>query len=168
MGVVQVLRERTGLSSAACGGARGLVLHAEIRARGKAGVKYTVPAQYGSACEKRMERGPTRSIGFFLFVQRAPACPAAPPLLRPNLPSSPPSCHRRPPFLSLTLSFSPPSPDPSLAYSFELTWNDGTKERLSRRERPQVLMVGGKPSVLFTGAKPQTGFSYTLAQRIAT
>ena len=54
------------------------------------------------------------------------------------------------------------------AYDFELAWDDGTKEHLSRRERPQVLMVEGKPSVLFTGAQPQKGFSYTLAQRIAT
>ena len=54
------------------------------------------------------------------------------------------------------------------AYGFELTWDDGTKEHLSRRERPQVLMVKGKPSVLFTGAQPQKGFSYTLAQRIVT
>ena len=49
----------------------------------------------------------------------------------------------------------------------KVTWDDGTKEHLSRRERPQVLMVEGKPSVLFTGAQPKTGFSYTLAQRIA-
>ena len=52
------------------------------------------------------------------------------------------------------------------AYGFELAWDDGTKEQLSRRERPQVLMVEGKPSVLFTGAQPRKGFSYTLAQRI--
>jgi hypothetical protein len=54
-------------------------------------------------------------------------------------------------------------------------WDDGKKEHLSRRERPQVLMVGSKPAVLFTGAQPgksqfgnSSELSYTLAQRIAT
>lgn len=53
------------------------------------------------------------------------------------------------------------------AYDFEVVWADGTREHLTRRERPQVLMVEGKPSVLFTGAQPAEGLSYTLAQRIA-
>lgn len=54
------------------------------------------------------------------------------------------------------------------AYDFEVIWEDGSKEQLARRERPQVLMVDGKPAVLFTGAQPKDGLSYTLAQRIAT
>ena len=46
-------------------------------------------------------------------------------------------------------------------------WEDGSKETLSRRERPQVLMLAGKPAILFTGVQPKQGLSYTMAQRIA-
>jgi hypothetical protein len=48
--------------------------------------------------------------------------------------------------------------------------DDGTHESLSRRERPQVLLIGGQPSVLLNGAEDQRGaaHSFTLAQRIAT
>jgi hypothetical protein len=54
------------------------------------------------------------------------------------------------------------------AYDFEVTWVDGSREILARRERPQVLLVEGEPAVLFTGVQPKEGLSYTLAQRIAT
>jgi len=39
---------------------------------------------------------------------------------------------------------------------------------VARRERPQVLSLGGKPALLFTGVNPRSGMSWTQVQPINT
>ena len=52
-------------------------------------------------------------------------------------------------------------------YDGDLQWDDGTKDNVGRRERPQVLVLGGKPVLLFTGALAKsTGRCATTVQPI--
>ena len=56
------------------------------------------------------------------------------------------------------------------AYDGTLSWDDGSRDSLGRRERPQVLVIDGVPSVLFTGASIDKlggmAHTFTLAQAI--
>ena len=54
------------------------------------------------------------------------------------------------------------------AYDLWLHYDDGKSTRVARRERPQVLSLGGKPSLLFSGVDPHSGMSWTQVQRIQT
>jgi hypothetical protein len=40
------------------------------------------------------------------------------------------------------------------AYGMNVTWDDGTTERMIRRERPFVLLVNGTPAFLFNAVTP--------------
>ena len=57
-------------------------------------------------------------------------------------------------------------------YDGDLAWDDGTKDNIGRRERPQVLVIKGEPAVLFTGTSIDrlggASHTFTLAQAIAT
>ena len=75
-------------------------------------------------------------------------------------------------------SYSPPG-DPSFwttmphAVGCDVTWVNGTKSTVHRRERPQLLFdVSGTPIVLFSGVQPLpsdvTDFSFTMANKIAS
>ena len=54
------------------------------------------------------------------------------------------------------------------AYDGGLEWDDGTKDTINRRERPQVLVIKGEPAVLFTGTEINrlggAKHTFTLAQ----
>ena len=52
------------------------------------------------------------------------------------------------------------------AYDLMLRYDDGTSTRVARRERPQVLSLGGKPALLFSGVDPHGGMSWTQVQPI--
>ena len=52
------------------------------------------------------------------------------------------------------------------AYGNGMEYEDGSVVSFSRRERPQVLSLGGEPAFLFTGVQPQAGLSYTQVQPI--
>ena len=52
------------------------------------------------------------------------------------------------------------------AYGFEMNYTDGSSVTLKRRERPQVVSIGGEPAFLFTGAMPEHGLSRTQVQPI--
>ena len=54
------------------------------------------------------------------------------------------------------------------AYDLWLHYDDGKSTRVARRERPQVLSLGGKPALLFTGVDPHGGMSWTQVPRINT
>eukprot|EP01051_Picozoa_sp_SAG22_P006636 SAG22_NODE_440_length_10484_cov_19.751661_10_plen_161_part_00 len=59
------------------------------------------------------------------------------------------------------------------AYTMNVTMEGGAVVAMKRRERPFVLLVDGVPAFLFTAVSPTNktvnrGFSYTLAQGIAT
>jgi hypothetical protein len=52
------------------------------------------------------------------------------------------------------------------AYGFGINYTDGSTAVNKRRERPQVVSIGGKPALLFTGVTPQKGPSRTTVQPI--
>ena len=59
------------------------------------------------------------------------------------------------------------------AYYRNVTFDNGTRVTLGRRERPQVLVKDGVPRVLFSGATIETGNSFgaatfTMAQALST
>jgi hypothetical protein len=53
------------------------------------------------------------------------------------------------------------------AYGSSIAYDDGSSETISRRERPQVLMLDGLPALLFTGVQPTEGLPFTFVQSIS-
>eukprot|EP01045_Picozoa_sp_COSAG04_P037675 COSAG04_NODE_9737_length_836_cov_0.838535_1_plen_69_part_00 len=45
-------------------------------------------------------------------------------------------------------------------------YDDGSSVTVKRRERPQVLSIGGKPALLFTGVQGDAPNSFTHVQEI--
>ena len=48
------------------------------------------------------------------------------------------------------------------------SYEDGSTQKVKRRERPQVLVLNNKPTLLFSGVQGEATNSFTLVQEINT
>ena len=55
---------------------------------------------------------------------------------------------------------------PAQAYNMTWTWSNGKKETMRKRERPQILLEGGRPVMVFFATTPPNGSIFNTGVRV--